>query len=263
MNAQPPLGPGEPRRVSFLVPRLAAVLVTVFSLTLLVIGARSPYTHANLQPGDDPSYTRTEPIFAGPPASHPGIRDVVAVRVEDDPAATGARVFVVAGCAGCHALEGAGGAVGPRLTRLTLSVFQKNTRQGPAGMPSYSRQALDDDEIVAVIGYLRALREASPPQTGGDQGYRGAVEPLLRQQCLSCHGLNGKGGYSVIDWASVLRGGLTGPAVVPWDAEASLLIQKLRPSPPFGERMPPDEPPLDKEVIEPIVKWIERGAPND
>lgn len=251
-------GPAHRRATSVI-----AAVVIVVALTILTIGARSPYTHANLQPGYDPSYTRTEPSFVGPSASYRGLPEAATLRLPRDPAATGARLFVAKGCAGCHALEGAGAAVGPRLTRLTLSVFQKNTRRGPAGMPSYSREILEDEDLLAIIGYLRALREASPSQTGGGQGFRDAVLPLLQQTCSSCHALRGKAGFSVVDRGSLLRGGESGPAVVPWDAEASLLIQKLRPSPPVGERMPPDEPPLDEEVIERIVQWIERGAPDD
>ncbi|MEK7284902.1 MAG: c-type cytochrome [Chloroflexota bacterium] len=220
-------------------------LVVGLSGLLLLIGARSPYTHGNLQPRFDAAYVRTEQVLVGEVAAYGGLGNSLVVRMRDDPAAWGARLFVVKGCAGCHALGGTGAAVGPQLTRLTLSVLEKSTRRGPAGMPSYSRDALGDEELLAIIGYLRALREAARPPTVAGEGFRDAVAPLLRQQCMSCHSLNGKAGFSVVDRDSILRGGESGPAVVPWDAEASLLIQKLRPSPAIGERMPPDEPPLD------------------
>lgn len=238
-------------------------LVVGLSGLLLAIGARSPYTHGNLQSRFDPAYVRTEQVLVGETTAYGGGPGAASVRVPGDPAATGARLFVVRGCAGCHALGGTGAAVGPQLTRLTLSVLEKNTRRGPAGMPSYSREALGDEELLAIIGYLRALREASRPPTVAGEGFRDAVLPLLQPACSSCHALRGKAGFSVRDRDSILGGGESGPAVVPWDAEASLLIQKLRPSPAIGARMPLDEPPLDEEVIELIVKWIERGAPDD
>ncbi len=238
-------------------------LVVGLSGLLLAIGARSPYTHGNLQPRFDAAYVRTEQVLVGASAPSGGLGSSLVARLRDDPAGWGAMLFVVKGCAGCHALEGAGGAVGPRLMRLTLTNLQNKTRQGPAGMPSYSREALADEELLAIIGYLRERREASRPQASAGEGFRDAVLPLLLQECMSCHALRGKADLSVLDRESLLRGGKSGPALVPWDAEGSLLIQKLRPSPPAGERMPLEAEPLPEEVIDRIVRWIERGAPDD
>lgn len=149
-------GSGQPRRVSFLVPRLVAVVVTVFSLTLLTIGARSPYTHANLQPGRDPGYTRTEQISVGPGEPYVGIGSATR-RTEGDPVAEGARLFVTKGCAACHTLEARGGPVGPPIVGTDAETVEKKVRRGPGGMPRYAADGLTDDEIAAISAYLRSL----------------------------------------------------------------------------------------------------------
>lgn len=51
--------------------------------------------------------------------------------------------------------------------------------------------------------------------------------------------------------------------VLPDDAANSPLIDKLRPDPRFGGRMPPDRSPLSAEQIALIRTWIDEGAPDD
>ena len=58
----------------------------------------------------------------------------------------------------------------------------------------------------------------------------------------------------------MLRGGKSGPALVPGGALASLIYQAVRRT---DERvMPPkDRPPLEPEEIAALKTWIEAGAP--
>lgn len=161
MSAQRQPGSGRPGRVSFLVPRLIAVVVVVFSLTLLTIGARSPYTHANLQPGPDPGYVRTGQIPVGPAEPYGGIGSA-GERTDGDPVVEGARLFVTQGCAACHALEGRGGAVGPPIAGTDAETLQEKVRMGPSGMPRYSEESLSEEEIAAISAYLRSLTEPAP-----------------------------------------------------------------------------------------------------
>src|SRR4051794_3335363 len=55
------------------------------------------------------------------------------------------------------------------------------------------------------------------------------VRPVLVARCHSCHG-NGKkkGGLSLASRAALLKGGDSGPAVVPGKPDASLLIKAIR-----------------------------------
>lgn len=153
----------EPPEASFLVPRLVAAIVAVFSLTLLAIGARSPYTHANLLPGHDIVYDRTEQILVGEREPYAGIGGAEAAAAAD-PAAAGERLFVTKGCAACHTLTARGGPVGPAIVGTDEATIVKKVRKGPGGMPQYAPTALSDAQIDAIAAYLRSLVGKEPPR---------------------------------------------------------------------------------------------------
>jgi len=87
------------------------------------------------------------------------------------------------------------------------------------------------------------------------------VKPLLKAQCYSCHGSREQKGKLRLDTVQfALKGGRSGPALVPGKSADSLLVEKvvLGTSP---KRMPP--PPkqclADKDVA--LLKaWIDQGA---
>ncbi|HET6701824.1 MAG TPA: cytochrome c [Gemmatimonadaceae bacterium] len=140
------------RPLSFVV--LALVLFA--GLGILMIGARSPYTHSNLAVGFDPRYDRTSQILVGADAFFTGLgRD--AEPASADPATRGAALFVTQGCASCHALGGGGGPVGPRIVGIDEETIAARVRQGPLGMPRFSPAGLTDAEIADIATYLRSL----------------------------------------------------------------------------------------------------------
>ncbi|HZP97311.1 MAG TPA: cytochrome c [Candidatus Limnocylindria bacterium] len=137
--------------VSFLV----LGLVTFAALVILMIGARSPYTHANLSAGYDARYDRTQQITVGPGEPYEGVSP--AGRLTGDAVSDGARLFVTKGCVTCHALEARGGVVGPAIAGSDADTVLKKVRKGPSGMPQYSPETLTDDEVAAIAAYLRSL----------------------------------------------------------------------------------------------------------
>ena len=84
------------------------------------------------------------------------------------------------------------------------------------------------------------------------------VASLLRARCVGCHGREeASGGLRLDSYDAVMRGGERGPAVVPGNAAASLLLRKvLRRDKPA---MPPRKPLSPREVGV-IRQWIESGA---
>ncbi len=84
------------------------------------------------------------------------------------------------------------------------------------------------------------------------------IRPILAGTCFPCHG--GKktsAGLRVDSRASLLRGGDTGPALIPGDADASLLIGALRQNEDL--KMPPGKK-LDDAVVNDFRTWIRQGA---
>ncbi|WP_197446254.1 PSD1 and planctomycete cytochrome C domain-containing protein [Tautonia plasticadhaerens] len=88
------------------------------------------------------------------------------------------------------------------------------------------------------------------------------IRPLLAGRCYACHseGAKKSKGGLLLDrsegWSS---GGSSGPAVIPGDVEASLLIEAVRYTAP-GLQMPPNEP-LPPDEIERLEQWVRMGAP--
>lgn len=135
---------------------LFGVLVLALGTTLLVIGARSPYTHGNLAAGVDPSYGRTPQTVVGSPVPYEGAGRVSASLSGADPVTRGASVYVNKGCTGCHGLWGRGGTVGPEIAGAPAEKIHEKALGGPGGMPVFARDALSTEELELIVAYLRA-----------------------------------------------------------------------------------------------------------
>jgi mono/diheme cytochrome c family protein len=131
-----------------------AVLVCA-ALTILTIGARSPYTHSNLGAGYDPRYERTGQILVGPTVPFDGLNRARATG--NDPEARGATLYVTEGCVTCHGLEGRGGAVGPEIFGIDQETITQRVREGPAGMPQFSASGLTEEEIADITAFLGSV----------------------------------------------------------------------------------------------------------
>ena len=91
-------------------------------------------------------------------------------------------------------------------------------------------------------------------QTPLDQSAR----TLLENKCLVCHGENKMSGLDMRDAAGLTKGGKRGPAVVPGNAEASLLYKAVKRE---GElQMPPGKGAFSQAEIALIKNWIDAGA---
>ena len=76
------------------------------------------------------------------------------------------------------------------------------------------------------------------------------------EHCLGCHGeQNPRKQFSVANFRRLLRGGDSGPVIVPGMPAESLLVKKLR-GQASGERMPQGKDPLPEATIAKIEKWI-------
>ena len=102
---------------------------------------------------------------------------------------------------------------------------------------------------------------ASAATDPGTALFESSIRPLLLEHCQKCHGekkqesglrLDSKSGWEL--------GGESGPALVPGDPGASLLLKKLRETDPEA-RMPPKHP-LSAAEIAAFEQWISLGAPD-
>src|SRR5688500_363557 len=54
------------------------------------------------------------------------------------------------------------------------------------------------------------------------------IRPLLAANCFACHGESAMAGLRVDSRAALLRGGETGPAIVPGDPDKSALLKAVQ-----------------------------------
>ena len=86
-----------------------------------------------------------------------------------------------------------------------------------------------------------------------------AVEPVLKAKCYSCHGKDKKsGGLRIDSLKAMLKGGDSGPAIVPGDLKKSLLLEAISFKNPMNQ-MPPKEKLSDKDIAA-ISLWVKQGA---
>ena len=87
-----------------------------------------------------------------------------------------------------------------------------------------------------------------------------SVRPLLAAKCFECHGPRKTESNLRLDIrAGILEGGDRGPAAVPGDPGASLMIKAVRHD---GElAMPQDRAPLTEKEIRILERWIDQGLP--
>src|SRR5215207_2573630 len=88
------------------------------------------------------------------------------------------------------------------------------------------------------------------------------IRPMLASECLECHGpKKQKGGLRLDFRDGWLKGGETGPAIIPGQPAKSLVLRAIRHLDPDLE-MPPKRPKLSDAVIADFDRWISMGAPD-
>ena len=137
-------------------------------------------------------------------------------------------------------------------------------RDRPAGIPS-SSQPLALYAVLALIIWnpLAALAADTPqlPQTGEQVEFDRDIYPLIQKRCHSCHGADVQtNGLRLDRREAALRGGYSGPAILPHASARSPLIQRVA-SEREGFRMPPGPLPLTSAEIGILRTWIDQGAP--
>jgi uncharacterized protein DUF1553/uncharacterized protein DUF1549/cytochrome c len=121
---------------------------------------------------------------------------------------------------------------------------------------------------LALTLALACLPLVTPPNsTAADwspeqiEFFEAKIRPVLANRCYECHSAT-KGdpdaGLRLDTAPAVLRGGDSGPVLVPGKPDESLLIEALRYE---SYEMPPDGK-LDEATVTDFVHWIEMGAPD-
>jgi cytochrome c553 len=122
------------------------------------------------------------------------------------------------------------------------------------------------ERSAAWAAVLAAALSIPAPATAsdGEAFFEREVRPLLAARCLGCHGGDkAGGGLSLDSRAGWEAGGEQGPAVVPGEPDASLLVRAVSGADPDWRMPPPDHgPALAPAEVAVLSEWIRRGAPD-
>ncbi len=109
---------------------------------------------------------------------------------------------------------------------------------------------------LSSVAHVHAVADAAP---GSPVDYANQVKPILTRHCVACHGAaRPRGGLRLDTAAAALKGGKTGPAVLPGNGDESALISAVRGDGDM-ERMPLKRPPLEEAEIKILKAWIDQG----
>jgi hypothetical protein len=137
-------------------------------------------------------------------------------------------------------------------------------------MPPPNNEPLTAAEAETIRRWIAAgarfgpetVVRAAPPEATVSQH---DALPILLRRCAACHGpRRQEAGLDVRSRTSLLRGGKSGPAVVPGNAADSPLIRRAR----AGQMPPPTRlveasvKPIEPAEIDVLVRWIDAGAPE-
>ena len=114
---------------------------------------------------------------------------------------------------------------------------------------------------IVLLAALLAHSSVVPAVPTDDIDYRTQIKPVLVEKCYSCHGvLKQEGGLRLETLALMQKGGDSGAALVPGDADASLIVERVTAD--HDSRMPPaeDGAALKPEQVELLKNWINHGA---
>ena len=113
-----------------------------------------------------------------------------------------------------------------------------------------------------ILPFLALAFRLSSPQAApanASDYFETRVRPILANNCYSCHTNSALSGLRLDSLDAMKKGGKRGTAIVPGDAENSLLVQAIRHTAADGLKMPLGGKLKDSE-IEVLTTWIKNGA---
>src|SRR5262249_34451661 len=116
---------------------------------------------------------------------------------------------------------------------------------------------------AACLGTLLISSIRAPAQSV--EFFEKKIRPVLTEHCYKCHSAEAekakklKGGLRLDTRDGLRKGGDSGPAIVPGNADGSLLLKALRYD---GDLKMPPTKKLPDALIADIERWVAMGAPD-
>lgn len=160
-------------------------------------------------------------------------------------------------CAACHEPIDAG----MDYTQLTDKPPADSSFCGNAAChgPDWTFAGFDSPALEPYLArQIYAVRNTSPYLLDGvPRTYEGTFKAMFDGRCIVCHGApEYKAELDLTSYETLLIGGKNGPAIIPGDADGSLLIQAQSEKTEHGGQVLDDE-------LEALREWIAAGAPQE
>jgi cytochrome c553 len=110
---------------------------------------------------------------------------------------------------------------------------------------------------VAWHATVTVAAQQTTPAPGSVEFYTQRVQPILDDNCYSCHQESQSGGLRLDSYSAIIKGGGKGPSIVPGDPDASLMIKYIRRQ--GAIKMPPKHA-LEASEIADLTAWVKAGA---
>lgn len=148
----------------------------------------------------------------------------------------------------------------PLLLPVAVVLMLWATHQG--GSLAHGDQYLTENAPAILKQWPGWLSSREDVSATPDSFYSLQIQPIMKADCVSCHGQSKvKGKLRLDSYARLMHGGEDGAVVRPGDAAKSLLFQRIT-LPVDQKKFMPSEgkPPLQPREIAMIKAWIEDGA---
>ena len=135
----------------------------------------------------------------------------------------------------------------------------------PAAKPTTPTTPAPTTPTAKAPAATPAAGPAAPVLTAEQTAFfENRIRPILNNQCLRCHSAaegKVKGGLALDTREGALKGGDSGPSVVPGNPDKSVLIKAIRYTD-ANLQMPPKGEKLSDQQIADFVSWVKMGAPD-
>jgi nitrate/TMAO reductase-like tetraheme cytochrome c subunit len=148
-------------------------------------------------------------------------------------------------CSACHTMDDPGGTSNTSFCSNSAchgSVFSSAGFDAPKLREILKDQLPPPEPITEV------------PILVGAPTFNNYIGPLLAINCGNCHGELASGGLNLMTYPDLMRGGSTGPAVVPGNSANSILFQIQSEGGHFAN--------LASDELANVKQWIDSGAPE-
>jgi mono/diheme cytochrome c family protein len=158
----------------------------------------------------------------------------------------------------------------PSSSMLVQAIEQTGDLKMPEGGAKLSDEQIADIKSWIKAGAVWPAGIAPPPthlaptaaaaaDSGSSDFFESKVRPILANNCYSCHTDGAAANLHLDTRAGILKGGSSGPALVPGDPAHSLMITAVMQTGTL--KMPQSAPKLSDADIQVLTEWVKMGAP--